>query len=61
MNSFLVELRRADDQIEKTHEEDRPPTVPVAKHVRPQHGAAQPCACGVVLHLVCHIQTSAQS
>ena len=42
MNSFLVELRRADDQIEKTHEEDRPPTVPVAKHVRPQHVAAQP-------------------
>ena len=34
MNSFLVELRRTDDTVEKTPEDERPPTVPVPKAVR---------------------------
>ena len=40
MNSFLVELRRMEDQVEKTPEDERPPTVPVAKQVR---GCGAPC------------------
>lgn len=46
MNSFLVELRRSDDQVEKTPEDERPPTVPVPKAVRlPQTSDASPHSC----------------
>ena len=54
MNTFLVELRRADDTIEKTHEEDRPPTVPVAKQVRFRCTAFTHLAAPFLWPVICH-------